>query len=213
MTTTSPSTDRRSATAGAKNPTTAYLAGLFAVYLVLLAWIVLWKLEVPYVGEGALRQIKLVPFVPSGTFGASAPSEVVANILLFVPFGLYLGVLAPSWRWWKAAAAIAGASLVLEAAQYLLSVGSADVTDLIANTAGGLVGLGLLAMMHRRLAARTITVVTTVLRRRHGPGPARSRGLRRLSPAPRAASGRHRRLPFRAGGHGAAGCNAHVRVG
>ena len=80
------------------------LVVLFVVYLVLLAWIVLWKLEAPYVGAAALlpRPIKLIPFLPSAEAGGSAPLEVVANILLFVPFGLYLGLLAPSWQWWKA---------------------------------------------------------------------------------------------------------------
>jgi glycopeptide antibiotics resistance protein len=135
---------------------------LFAVYLVLLTWLVLWKLEVPWIGEAALlpRPIKLVPFVPSADDGASKPIEVVANILLFVPFGLYLGLLAPSWQWWKATGVFVGASLVLEITQHLLSIGSFDTTDLIVNTAGGLAGLGLLALAHRRFAARTAAVLT-----------------------------------------------------
>ena len=135
---------------------------LFVVYLALLAWIVLWKLEVPFVGGGALRQIKLVPFAPSGEDGASAPLEVVANILFFVPFGVYLGLLAPSWPWWKAAGAFAGASLVLEVAQYVLAVGSSDATDLVANTVGGLAGIGLLTLARSRLQARTTLVMTRV---------------------------------------------------
>jgi glycopeptide antibiotics resistance protein len=138
------------------------LVVLVVVYLVLLAWIVLWKLEVPYVGGGALRQIKLVPFAPSGGAGASAPFDIVANIVLFVPFGLYLGLLEPSWPWWKATGAVAGASLVLEVAQYVLAVGSSDVTDIVLNTAGGLAGIGLLALARRRLQARTATVMTRV---------------------------------------------------
>lgn len=136
------------------------LVVLFVVYLVLLAWIVLWKLEVPSVG--ALRQIKLVPFAPSAGAGASSPFEVVANVVLFVPFGLYIGLLAPSWPWWKVAGAVAGASLVLEVAQYGLALGSSDVTDVLVNTAGGLTGIGLLALARRRLRARTTTVMTRV---------------------------------------------------
>jgi glycopeptide antibiotics resistance protein len=138
------------------------LVVLFVVYLALLGWIVLWKLEVPYVGGGALRLIKLVPFVPSAGAGASEPFEVVANGLLFVPFGLYLGLLAPSWPWWKAAGTIAGASLVLEVTQYVLALGSSDVTDLVVNTAGGLAGIGLLALARRGLRARTATVMTRI---------------------------------------------------
>jgi glycopeptide antibiotics resistance protein len=135
---------------------------LFALYLVLLTWIVMWKLEVPYVGGGELRQIKLVPFAPSACDGASEPSEVVANVLLFLPFGLYLGLLAPTWRWWKAAGLVAGASLALEVAQYAVAVGSSDVTDLITNTTGGIAGLSFLVLVRRRLGARTLASMTRV---------------------------------------------------
>jgi glycopeptide antibiotics resistance protein len=140
------------------------LAVLFAVYLVLLAWIVLWKLEAPYVGAAALlpRPIKLIPFLPSAEAGGSAPLEVVANIVLFVPFGLYLGLLAPSWRTWQAAGVFAGASLILEIVQHALSTGSFDITDVIVNTAGGLTGLGLLALARRTFRARTTASMTRV---------------------------------------------------
>ncbi|MEV1131373.1 VanZ family protein [Agromyces sp. NPDC049794] len=136
------------------------LVGLFAVYLVLLVWLVLWKLEPPYVGDGALRHIKLVPFAPTTEDGASEPFEVIANLALFVPFGLYLGLLAPSCPWWKLAAVVAGSSLTLEILQYVSAVGSSDVTDLIVNTAGGMAGLGLVVLARRRLGGRTDTVMT-----------------------------------------------------
>ena len=140
----------------------ALLVVLFVVYLVLLTWIVLWKLAIPWVGEAALlpRPIKIVPFLPSAEAGASAPLEVVSNILLFVPFGLYLGLLAPFWQWWKATGVFVGASLVLEIAQHLLSTGSFDITDVIVNAAGGLVALGLLALARRRFQSRTAAVIT-----------------------------------------------------
>ena len=129
---------------------------IFVIYLTLLVWIILWKLEKPWIGEAALlpHPIKLVPFVASGDAGPSNPEEVVANILFFIPFGLYLGTLAPSWRWWQLTAVFLCASLVLETAQHLLSTGSFDTSDLITNTAGGLVGLGILALARRRIGAR-----------------------------------------------------------
>jgi glycopeptide antibiotics resistance protein len=139
----------------------AILIVLFVVYLVLLSWLVLWKLEIPWIGEAALlpRPVKLIPFLPSAEDGASKPLEVVANILLFVPFGIYLGLLAPRWQWWKALGVFVGASLVLEVTQHLISIGSFDTTDLIVNTAGGLAGLGLLALARRRFHARTHTIM------------------------------------------------------
>lgn len=141
---------------------------LFVMYLVLLAWTILWKLEAPYVGAAALlpRPVKFVPFFPSGDADGSAPAEVALNVLLFVPFGFYLGLLAPSWRWWKPLLVFSGASLALEVIQYLISVGTADVTDVISNTLGGVAGLALIRLLVRILTTTTlarICVVFTVL--------------------------------------------------
>ncbi|GEA87378.1 VanZ family protein [Cellulomonas cellasea] len=138
------------------------LVALFGVYLVLLAWTVLWKLEVPWVGADAMRVLKLVPFAATADAGPSEPPEVVLNALIFVPLGLYLGLLAPAWRWWRVAGVVAATSVGLEVAQYALAVGSADVTDLVVNTAGGLAGLGVLTRARRRLGARTGAVLVRV---------------------------------------------------
>ncbi|MEU2198484.1 VanZ family protein [Isoptericola sp. NPDC019482] len=133
---------------------------LFTVYLALLAWTVLWKLDVPRVGEAGERVVKLVPFVASAHAGASEPVELVLNLVLFLPFGVYLGLLVPSWPWWRAAGTLAGASALLEVAQYVLAVGSSDVTDVVVNTAGGLAGLGVVVLARRSLRAWTAAVVT-----------------------------------------------------
>jgi len=139
------------------------LVVLFAVYLILLVWVVLWKLELPHVDWHARgRFIKLVPFVAGAGSDASGPVEVFANIVLFVPFGIYLGLLAPSWQWWRAAGAVAVASLLLEIAQYVLALGISDVTDIVANTAGGLAGIGLLALARRKREARGADVMRRV---------------------------------------------------
>jgi glycopeptide antibiotics resistance protein len=147
----------------ARSLTRGHLAALFVVYLTLLGWTVLWKLDVPWVGGE--RMVKLVPFVAADGAGASAPLEVVVNLLLFVPFGVYLGLLAPARRWWVHAGVVAGASLALEVAQYVLAVGRSDSTDVVVNTAGGLLGLGLVAVARRRPragAARAMTRVCSV---------------------------------------------------
>lgn len=126
---------------------------LFAVYLVLLAWTILFKLEVPFIGAGGLRHIKWVPFAADDWYAASQPLEVGANVLLFLPFGIYLGLLRPALSAWRQLATLAGASILLESLQYLLIVGSADVTDVIVNTAGGAAGLLVVALWGRRSEA------------------------------------------------------------
>ncbi len=137
---------------------------LFVVYLALLAWIILWKLEVPWIGAaaGLPRPLKLIPYVPSGDFDASAPGEVLANIALFIPFGIYLRLLAPRWRWWALTGVFVGSSLLLETAQHLLSTGSFDTTDVIDNAVGGLVGLGLIALSRRLFRERAERIVTRI---------------------------------------------------
>lgn len=158
MTATTPRTDR-DGTAAPLRTAPAALVSLFLVYLVLLGWTVLWKLEVPWLGGEGTRVLKLVPFVATASDGPSELPEVVLNVLLFVPLGVYLGLLVPDWRWWRVAGAVAATSVGLEVAQYALAVGSADVTDLVVNTAGGLAGLGALTRARRWLGPRAGTVL------------------------------------------------------
>lgn len=142
------------------------LGAFFAAYLVLLTWIIVWKVEIPFAdnGPGAVgeRRVKLIPFIGTADYAASAPLEIAVNFLLFIPFGLFLGLLAPAWPPWKKVATIAGASLVLELIQFALALGSTDITDVIVNTAGGLVGIGLLALAIRAFGSGAATVMTWI---------------------------------------------------
>ncbi|TDP89314.1 glycopeptide antibiotics resistance protein [Leucobacter luti] len=130
----------------------------FSVYVALLIWTIVWKLGMPDFGGHGVRRIKLIPFVSSGYTGASVPLEVLANALLFAPFGVFLRLLAPAWPWWRAATALACASLGLESLQFILDVGISDTTDVIMNTAGGLVGFSVCAALGRSSGSRSLLV-------------------------------------------------------
>lgn len=142
------------------------LVVLFFVYLALLIWAVMWKLEWPSVG-GGVRNVKLTPFVEaSNGDGASQPMEVWGNFLLFVPLGVYLSLLAPTWSRWRLAG-LAGLALLavglsagLEIAQYVLAVGRTDITDVIVNAAGAVVGMGLVAVAHHGAGRRARRLMT-----------------------------------------------------
>lgn len=141
------------------------LTALLAVYLVLLVWAILWKVHEPFIGRPDVRGIKLVPFFSGDGFGASDLVEVLANLALFVPFGIYLAALGVRWK----LPIIIGASVALEVAQYVLATGSSDVTDVIMNTAGGALGLGLYALWRPRprvlvwtLAAATVAALVVI---------------------------------------------------
>lgn len=135
------------------------LALLFIVYLLVLTWLVLFKLHEPFIGRDDMREIKLVPFLPYETYGASSPFEVIMNLVVFIPFGIYLRSFTP-WRPAVVVALIAASSVVYEATQFGLALGSSDVTDVLVNTAGGLAGVVLFRLIRGRFGERTRTVVT-----------------------------------------------------
>lgn len=126
--------------AAARPPGRPLLVSVLVLYLVLLTWLVVWKLAEPYVGTAGDRHLKLVPFVATATAGASRPIEVIGNVVVFLPFGLLLGLLEPA-RPWLSAMVMAATSCLFELAQFVLAVGVTDTTDVLTNTAGGVLGL------------------------------------------------------------------------
>lgn len=61
-------------------------------------------------------------------------SEIIDNVLAFVPFGIFMGMLREQATFWKRLVPIFGVSLLYEAFQYLFGIGASDITDLLANT-------------------------------------------------------------------------------
>ena len=83
-------------------------------------------------------------------FGYAA-LEFSANIALFVPLGFLIFFLLPRSRWWLALLVCPALSIVIEVIQGLaLSQRFATVSDVVANTLGGLVG-ALVALALRRV--------------------------------------------------------------
>lgn len=74
----------------------------------------------------------------------------LANVALFVPFFAALAVLVPTW-WWVAAGA--GLSIAVELYQGEIGTREQDLVDILANTAGAALGVGL-GLLVRRLAGR-----------------------------------------------------------
>jgi VanZ family protein len=67
--------------------------------------------------------------------------EFLANVAMFVPFGLLVVLLVGSRRWWLAVLAGALFTGVIESVQGLfLPARVADPSDLVANTLGALIG-------------------------------------------------------------------------
>lgn len=117
---------------------------LFVVYLLILGWVLLLKLGVQfsYMGE---RSVNLIPFGEVSVFN----NQNILNILIFVPLGIYAGILFGRWRSSNKLFFFASLSFIIEALQYVLQIGTFDVTDIVTNTTGGLIGLILYMSIQR----------------------------------------------------------------
>ena len=128
--------------------TKTFLIILLAVYSAARTWIVLFKMAVRLddVGFGTVRAWNLIPFRYSEETSFHL-TEVLENVIAFVPLGVYLGMLKTGA--WKAILIGAAASVTLEALQFALGIGAADVTDVITNTAGTAIGVGIYLLLTR----------------------------------------------------------------
>ena len=104
----------------------------------MLLWLVLFKFSytpLEVIRDFQTRSLNLVPFT------RAHKSEMIANFVAFIPFGLLSGVNFKQVAFIRKVAAIFAFSLAVELAQYVIAIGVSDITDLIMNTLGGSIGL------------------------------------------------------------------------
>ncbi|HEY5224323.1 MAG TPA: VanZ family protein [Microbacteriaceae bacterium] len=81
--------------------------------------------------------------------------ESAANVIMFVPFGALIALYATPRLWWTSVAAGFVLSVGIELFQkFFLPQRFASVGDVIANTAGALIGGGIVALLRMRADAR-----------------------------------------------------------
>ena len=113
---------------------------LFGVYCILLIWIILFKLSASLEDIKMMaghRVVNLIPFYYDNEVSMHL-SEVIENLLIFIPFGLYLCMLGMGLG--KSVLTGFIFSLTMELCQYAFAIGGSDITDIITNTLGTLIG-------------------------------------------------------------------------
>jgi glycopeptide antibiotics resistance protein len=140
---------------------------LLVLYLLTLLWLVLFKFSFDLfsvVLDHQTRSLNLIPFVGSSRANLV---ETVYNFVVFVPFGLLLGVNLKQISFWRKLAFIFIFSVTAELIQFVLAIGTTDVTDVITNTFGGLLGLILYDLSKKHInnekLDRFITLVGMIL--------------------------------------------------
>ncbi|WP_421732403.1 VanZ family protein [Cellulomonas sp.] len=124
---------------------------LFIAYLAAVAAITLGPAPAPDETLGVVRAA--VTWLNAHGVGVSYEGvEFAANVVMFVPFGVFVGRLWPDVPWWQVIALGFGTSLVIECTQRtFLPTRIPDVRDLLANTAGVALGLIESSLVYRRV--------------------------------------------------------------
>ncbi len=128
---------------------------LFACYLQVLLWLILFKLSFDLSPVLAYRT-RSVNWIPFALSSFTISREVLYNCVAFIPFGLLLSVNFKRTGFWRKLAAVFAFSLAAEAAQFVFAIGITDVTDLITNTLGGLLGLTLYKVSNRFMSGEKL---------------------------------------------------------
>ena len=129
---------------------------LLALYLLTLLWLTLFKLsyDIPSIlANYQTRSLNLIPFV---TYGQTGISETVSNFVTFIPFGILLGLNFKKVPLWRLLIVVFVFSVAVEALQFILAIGTTDVTDVVTNTFGGLVGIVLYRLANKIVKAEIL---------------------------------------------------------
>lgn len=122
---------------------------LLFIYLFFLTWIILFKMQfdISILINMNFRNINLIPFAGSIIINDKVNiSEIVLNVLAFVPFGIYISMIKENWSTFKKIIPVFILSFVYETMQYIFAIGASDITDLIGNTLGGVIGIIIFAL-------------------------------------------------------------------
>ncbi|MBZ2175601.1 VanZ family protein [Schnuerera sp. xch1] len=115
---------------------------LFFIYLISVFWIIVFKLSLPFSELGYMRSINLIPFSESLIINGRLDfSEIIMNVVIFIPIGIYSEILFKEWTVSKKIFLFFLISLMCEVSQFILGIGASDITDIINNILGGTIGL------------------------------------------------------------------------
>jgi len=121
---------------------------LFIIYLIALFEIIIFKLDIPFSNMGYSRSINLIPFYESLIVnGKIVLSEIFMNMIIFIPLGIYIEMIFSKSSTMKKISIIFVVSLICEISQFIMAIGASDITDIINNTIGGIVGLIIMYML------------------------------------------------------------------
>jgi glycopeptide antibiotics resistance protein len=151
---------------------TVFLYGVFLCYILFLIKLLILS----RVSLSENRSINLIPFYSiteyisgsTSNLKRFAFSNVVGNIVIFVPLGLYLPLLKKDKRVITNLLFIFLVSLFVEIIQGLFGLGASDIDDIILNCLGGWIGIlgykfSLFILRDEKKVHTVITILSTII--------------------------------------------------
>ena len=137
---------------------TVAIFSAFALYAAFLLKLLLFSRA-----PGSERSVNLIPFASIADYafshspgtGRVAFANVVGNILVFIPLGVYASWLRHRAPAWLAMLTVASVSVAVEIIQGVFAVGAADIDDVILNSVGGLIGMLAIWLLSATLRERS----------------------------------------------------------
>jgi len=138
---------------------------VLAMYLLVLLWLVLFKFSSDPLSVLANYHTRSLNLIPFAGVARSHLHETAYNIVAFIPLGLLLSINLKQTDFWRKLAYICMFSIAIEIVQFIFAIGRTDITDVITNTLGGFLGLGLYRIGKRYIDSEKLDqfIVVTML--------------------------------------------------
>jgi glycopeptide antibiotics resistance protein len=137
---------------------------LFLIYALVLIGVVLFKFPFSTGKIDSVRVINLIPLKGSyADDGVIRLSEIIDNILAFVPLGIFICMLKNNWSFLKKVIPVIGCTLAFEIIQFIFAIGRTDVTDILSNTLGGIIGIGIYTLLFSIFKSRTNKIINIIV--------------------------------------------------
>lgn len=136
---------------GKKATNTLFIMG-FIFYSLFILWVILFKYVSPFElfdeNRYFSRSMNIIPFndILNGRFNKL---DLFGNVILFIPLGIYINIMIKNIKFSKCIGRIVATSLAFECIQYIFGLGASDLTDIIINTVGGIMGIGIYKLIKK----------------------------------------------------------------
>lgn len=140
-----------------------FTLALFIFYCVILTWIIIFKLQFSFEDLPHFRSLNLIPFSESAIVNDKMNfDEIIHNMLVFIPFGIFIHVLLEEKTLIKQFIPIILTSLLFEGIQYIFAIGASDITDVLSNSLGGVIGVVITLVISKITRKNWITLINVI---------------------------------------------------